>query len=237
MKRLVAVLNIVSYFLIIVGGSIVALLLYFLINDGNIFKDDLAISSNQALLLNILLMAVVGIALISMNFKYLRDNFKTFLTKYNLTIALLILPVVFVLNFIFTVLSTVMGYSDASSLNQDMLEEMFSSSSKIAFFFMVVVLAPFIEEMIFRASIYELFKPKKVVSKVFVLFFMAFAFTLIHDITIITNFSMESIFVFFSYFVSAFILSLAFIMSQNIFVPMLGHLLINIMAFISLLLL
>lgn len=237
--RLRGFISLVFYFLNnFVVASLVAGVIYFVMVDENpnLTQDEFisAVNSNGAYLMFGVLMLTL-IQLIIVNF----GNFKIKLSRDFKNVFTYIYPFIFII--VYFVLVTVMSliiYAINPALqeseNNQALIEMFNGGNKAIFVICVVILAPIVEELVFRYSLVELFNVRLKFLKWVPYVVSAFVFALIHEYTIFTNFSIDAVLLFTTYFVPALLLSIGYMVTKrNIVSMIILHMLINIIATLS----
>lgn len=141
--------------------------------------DYTALALSNALIF-VLLLVIVGLLL----FKDLRNDTFIFFKDKNFDgpkrLLNLILPLILVSygsGFVSNILAALFKIKNTSD-NQLLIELMFSSNAKFIMLINVVILAPIIEELVFRKGIFNIFKNKKTAMIV-----SSLTFTMIHLIT------------------------------------------------------
>lgn len=117
--------------------------------------------------LNFVIMAVVFIGFIFIFKNILKDDFKTFKGDPKKYLGLFGLGFVgmYISNFLVSFIITLFFGDDVVSSNQDLLNGIFNhnDTTKIILIIFTVIFAPFIEELLFRKSIFNFFKKKSFV--------------------------------------------------------------------------
>ena len=154
--------------------------------------------------------------------KDLKEDFIDFRLekKRNLSIILIGVVSILVLTILINVVYTLLGIEDTSD-NQEIIESSLIGSSGIFMAISVVILAPFVEEMLFRKCLCDTFKYKFNVPDIVTIILSALVFSLMH-ITDLSNL----IFIF-QYVPLALIIVLSYYFSKNIYVPIAIHFINN----------
>jgi len=113
-----------------------------------------------------------------------------------------------------------------TSLNQELIEQAIASPMAWAVFIAVVIIAPVLEEMIFRKCLFGMFQDSFKVNRALTIFFSTLLFSFIH---VLDFGSLHLIFLYVPY---ALVLSLAYSYSDdNYYVPLTMHLINNLLGF------
>ncbi|MFA6627679.1 MAG: type II CAAX endopeptidase family protein [Bacilli bacterium] len=187
------------------------------------FTIDSLIADGASKILLITFMAVIF-------FKELLENLRRFRKEWvmNLTYIVGGMISMFILLAVLNVIYTFFGI-EGDSANQQILIEATNSKAKPFMFFMIVIAAPFIEEMIFRKFIFGFCEKTMKLSKWWAFAISTIAFAAVHVMTDVDSF----IFIF-QYLVLSGVISLSYVLSKkNIFVPMGIHFINNLISFIE----
>lgn len=121
---------------------------------------------------------------------------------------------------------------EGDSQNQDILIQATNSSIRPFMFFMIVIFAPFVEEIIFRKLLFGFCEKTLKLSKWWAFAISTFVFAAIHVIA-----DVDSYIFIFQYLVLSGIISLSYVLSRkNIIVPMGIHFLNNLLSYIEIIL-
>ncbi len=217
-------------------ASLIIILLYKTKNStlpidlNSINIDYIVISTFVALLTTLVVLFIV-------NFKELYANFKTNISNlhtYKSTVEML--GLYFITLMIVRLLIRLLNIDIVESNNQLAVVSMFDSNYIILVVITIVVLAPIVEEIVFRYSLLntlDVFSLHKV-FKALPYIVSALIFSLIHDTTIITDFSLVSFGVFIRYFAPSLVLAIAYMYTnRNIVTVILIHVVINFISVIA----
>lgn len=112
--------------------------------------------------------------------------------------------------------------------NQSSLNDMFVEGNAFIYVLVAVVLAPVVEELVFRYSLVNLIDIQKKYLKWVPYFVSAILFASIHETAIFTSFSIDNLFNFLTYFIPALVLSFGYMATKrNIVSLIIVHLVIN----------
>ncbi|MEG0364697.1 MAG: type II CAAX endopeptidase family protein [Erysipelotrichales bacterium] len=221
MSRIKGLLNIVLYF-------VVQFLVVIVISKASIKLDGIMIQ----ILASGLTLLVIGL----LNRKYITIKIvdglkeKGNIIKYSLYgfIIMLFVPLVLM------IFQTLLGVESQTAENQNLVLNLIKNSSKINVILAIVIIAPILEEFVFRVSILGFLTKDNKSNNYLWYILSALAFALIHDFTIITNFSIESTFTFLGYFCPALVLAFIYRYSNhNYLVVVLIHMLNNLLPVLS----
>lgn len=182
-----------------------------------------------------IILFIVLITLICINFKELKAqlvlNFKNYWTY----IYPLILFVVYFAALIgLTELTQKFTPGLEEADNQAALIEMFKNVNKIAYMTVTIILAPIVEELVFRYSLVNLFNIEKKFLKWIPYLLSAIVFTLIHESAILFEYNIVNLMQFCTYFVPALVLSFGYMATKRNIVSMIFlHMTINTLATIG----
>lgn len=141
---------------------------------------------------------------------------------------------IYLLSYLLAILVVTFNITIVQSSNDTALLELFKNTPKIMIFIGTVVLAPTLEEIVFRFGLFTLLTKNKRTNHYWPYILSALVFTFIHDTSIITHFSPTTIVTFLGYFNLSLVISFMYRKSDhNIMVVILLH---SINNFISLLL-
>ena len=207
MSRKKAILNILIYFLL------PEIVMYFLVYCFQIDRR----SNLDFFSLTIFLRVLTLILLLAINYGFIKNKLIQCFEKYDDTIkyAVFGLFISMGLMMVYGVILTALGVEPIKSKNQENIDEMLKNASLFSKMFLIVILAPIIEEIVFRASVLGVMIKDNISNNVFPYLLCALIFVLIHDYTIVTNFSTSSVIIFFSYFIPALGLVITYRISNN----------------------
>ena len=247
-------LNIIGWYLVLyVFGVILALAFVCLIvsKNNNIsfaetFKIGLGTNSTPLYYeitgySNLISYLTMFIVLIYVGRSYLKLDIKKFYEnkdKNNIIIniilivisALLFALISYLANLAGTVILKKLNYFGTSS-NENTIKNLIVYSNKILMGIEIVILAPVVEELVYRKSIFEL---SKNMNKIIRIILCAILFTLPHMIST-QNVTVAVWFVLFSiYFISGLLLALIYqLFNENIYASLLAHSVNNLVAYIG----
>lgn len=155
-ENLMAIALILYYVLIMEGGSSLLSLLF-----KAMFKHETLVKYNTTfnIILNVAVYLLLGAVIIPFSIKYIKQNYEIS-SKNTQNPARLIsfgLIVMYAVSIFSSLISGI--FSDASSANQDGINEMTSSTwGFISLFLIIGIIGPVIEELIFRRALFQIFK-------------------------------------------------------------------------------
>lgn len=161
--------------------------------------------------------------------------------KKNLIIAVCSFVVMFVLNELVSYLFEVLNLPTSSS-NQDFIVNALGNDTCIYVLISVVILAPFVEEVIFRKLLFGAIKYNTKLGNAITIILSTIIFSLIHltsEITLVLNdiSNFKYLVAFFLYAPLAFVLSFSYsYSSDNVFTAIIVHMLNNLMSVILIML-
>lgn len=215
--RIRAILSILSFFLMpVVISSVITML-------------NLEVLDNY-LVMSLLLYSLIIIFIILLNYQFLKEKFNNNMLKKNKPILNGVKGYFLVLLFNI-ILGFILSYTNieiAIPENQLGVEEIVKTYPLLLTFFVIGFMGPLCEELVFRFSFFLLFiKDQK--SKSFLPYLLvAFIFAIIHDQTIITDFSIESIVMFLTYFAPSLAISIIYRRTNhNLVAVFITHMLVN----------
>lgn len=156
--------------------------------------------------------------------KSIINNFEDFKKdwKYNILLIVLGFALLTIISAQLNLFYISLGIT-GSPENQDLLEYSMGASSGILMILSVAILAPLVEELLFRKLLYGVVEEKFKLSKIFAVLVSAVIFAALHAVDIF----------FFQYFVMAIFLCGSYVLSKNnIVVPIGIHFLNNLLAVI-----
>ncbi len=148
-------------------------------------------------------------------------------------------PFIFLVAYFFIVatlgiISQMLNPELAEPENQQALENMLENGNTFVFLFNVVILAPIVEELVFRYSLVNLFDIDKKYFRWVPYVISAVVFALIHETGIITNPSLDNLLLFLQYLAPGLALAFGYMITKrNIVSMILLHFLINVIASIA----
>lgn len=219
-EKEIAIKNILLYIGTMFGGQFILSLLFL-----NLYGDSLKTQANLFLFSYL----ITFLALFIYNYNFLKEEFKKFIKKFK-TNFLYIIIAFFSLLFILYILGLIFdffGY-ESNPENQKEIENMYKYY-KIHVIIASVFLAPLVEEIVYRKSVFGLINHK------IKIFLSGFIFGLIHiisDPNLYTNFSYE-IWNLIPYIVPGIVLAYTYYKSDNLLNTILIHMIYNVLAIIS----
>ncbi len=217
MLRKKAILSILSFFII---PSIVA----------EVMEMTNLIETDNYLVISLLIYSLIIIFIILLNYQYLREKLSQNLLKINRPFVNGIKGY-FLVIFFNIILGLIISYTKIEVItpeNQLGVEQIVKGYPLLLTFFVIGLIGPLCEELVFRFSLFALFiKDKK--SKSFLPYLLAaIVFAIVHDQSIITNFSNESIMMFLTYFAPSLALSIVYRKTNHNLVSVFTtHMLVN----------
>ncbi|MFV0424789.1 MAG: lysostaphin resistance A-like protein [Bacilli bacterium] len=170
-----------------------------------------------------------------LNFKDLKKQFvlnlKNYLTYiYPLILFVAYFVVIYALSFIVNAINPDLAEPE----NNQALIDMFNDGNKLIFILNVVILAPLVEELIFRYSLVNLLDIEKTKLKWLPYFISAVVFAAIHEVGFITDFTVDNILLYLTYLAPALVLAFGYMFTKrNIVSMIILHMIINIFATIG----
>ncbi len=172
--------------------------------------------------------------LFTINYRELWNNIKVNIRNVNTYLyTLIMLGVYFITMMIVGIILMLLDANIVDSENQQAIVGMFDDSNKLIIFATLVILAPIVEEIVFRYSLINVIEVLKLgkIAKVLPYMLSALIFALIHDTTIFTDFNLTSFGIFIRYFAPSLVLAIAYMISKrNIVTVILIHLIINLIS-------
>lgn len=202
MKRLKGIMNIGIYFF---GQIIFAFMIAKMFNFSKTYQEGFDFYC--------IVFVVLAIVLVICNFQFLKQQFKDNFFKFDTykygIIGFILLLTIAIINFnIFTNLDP--NISKVSN-NEAEITKLIANTSKIQVLLVVGLLAPFIEEIIFRASLMGVLIGDKIKDSYMPYIGCALVFTLFHDASILSNpFNIQAIYYFTMYFIPSIVLCLMY---------------------------
>lgn len=202
MSRKKSIINILLYF---VGISIFTVIINMFLN----LKVEYYLSFDYMKL------SMIGLAivLVVINFNYIKNQFKENFFKPETYIYGVIGFISVVI--LFMIMSNIFLNIDPKLVqtpgNESEVNSIIAGVSKIQVFLVIAVLIPFVEEIIFRASIMALLIGDTISKSYLPYILCAIIFALLHDTSILANpFSLQNIYYFFIYFIPSIVLCIVF---------------------------
>lgn len=147
-----------------------------------------------------------------------------------------IIPIIVVLSYILSLIImgkitdayyASIGGGEVITANEEAIQDSLEQGGRGLMIIYIVLLAPILEELVFRYGIIEFFDSFKM-PKFLPYLFTAILFALIHETGIVTEFSIPNLFSFLAYLVPSLILSYMYMFSnKNIMALILAHILLN----------
>ena len=228
MKRYMGVINIVVYFVMQLGLGIFLMAFYMAAKSD--FSDD-AINNFVGHINFIGILSIVTLVVILLiNFKVIAKKIAFGVENLGETFSYgfggygILLIVIIILSMI----GQAFGVGGVDPENEVAVQNIIDNSPFLMSLLFIGILVPILEEIVFRTSFLAIFNRDEPSKKWYPYILCALIFTFIHDISVITNFSVESLFNFFSYFLPALILALVYRFSNhNLLAVILLHVLNN----------
>ncbi|NLD26178.1 MAG: CPBP family intramembrane metalloprotease [Acholeplasmataceae bacterium] len=186
------------------------------LNNMSLMTDTMWAVQNVSQFAGELILAVLIVAFF---WKAIAEDFKLFIKdwKSNLLTVLFSLVIIVLSSLAMQELYNLFGIS-GSSENQEMIESALESNTSILMLLTVLLLAPFIEEILFRKLLFGVVEEKIHLKPIFAIIISALFFSALHALDIF----------YFQYLPLALVLCVSYYLSKNnIFVPMLIHLINN----------
>ncbi|MFV0441337.1 MAG: type II CAAX prenyl endopeptidase Rce1 family protein [Lachnospirales bacterium] len=142
----------------------------------------------------------------------------------------LIGPAIYIFSIIVLAIVSILIGADAStaSENQETLNAIAANSNKVAYFFMVVILGPILEELVFRYALINIFDVRKKWLKWIPYVMSIFLFAGIHEIGFFVAPSAESFFSLLSYLTISTTIVLTYVISgRRLVSAIIIHIIIN----------
>lgn len=225
MNRSKAFLNIGVYF--IFQFIVASVLAFILVNNGldvNFYTFELFS----------LIMLSIFIILIILNYQYINEQIKKHLTSKITYLSVIVGYILILGSNIIVVLLRILFLGPDSldiSSNEEAVRAMLENQAMVTQILIVGIVAPFVEEIIFRSSVMGVISKNKVSKSIIPYFVMAFIFAFIHEPGIIFSFSGMIFFDFLSYFSLALIISLLYKYTEhNLLAVFLLHFVNNTMS-------
>lgn len=191
--------------------------------------------TNKAGIISVVPGLIALLIIIKINFKELKvrvaanlKDFKTYLIPIGVFISYFL--AVIVLDKISTLYFNSVGGGEVVTVNEEVLQESLAADGRILMLFYIILLAPILEELVFRYGIIEFFESFKIPKALKFLPYLiaAFLFTIIHETAVLTSFTIPNLLSFVTYFIPALILSYTYMFSnKNITALILAHILLN----------
>lgn len=220
MKRSKGLLNVFMYF---IGISFIALIIARLFN----FSDAYILSLDYFGIY----MSILAVILIALNFdfvkKQFKDNFfKVETYKYGFIGFIVLVTAVFINATIFMNLDPSMNLT---SSNEAEVNGLIENASKLQIFVVIGLIVPFVEELIFRASIMGILIGDTIKKSYFPYIICAIIFAFLHDTTLLSDpFKLQNLFYFMMYFIPSLVLCLFYKKTEhNLLAVYLIHILNN----------
>ncbi len=213
---------------------ILAIIIYLVTPASDLTNEEFTVKYGA--LLTMIPLIVILIVLAIVNFKELKTIVANQLVKgktylHSLYIFLSYFIAVYVLG-MFAIFLPNLEETD----NQEAINTMLNGDGRIMMVISVALLAPIVEELVFRYSLINFLESFKFLSKLKVLPYIisALIFTVIHETNIFFNFSLENAFNFLLYLVPALVLSIGYMRTnKNIVAVIITHILINILSLLA----
>lgn len=236
-------LNIIVYLLLyLLGGTVLTYLIAYIVSAASNLDltsiieqmsenhyDDINLFTKanfSAALANFIVYLLMFISLVGINFKELKEHFfkikttwKSFII-YALFGFIILYGVSFIIDYLYDL------YNIGISENQNTIENYINYGNATLTFLAVVLLAPLVEEIIYRYSIFSLIQNKVLAYIISTLFF-----ALPHMLST-SGPALEWMLLAIPYLFSGLMLDLIFDSSKNIYASTMAHLLNNLVAFI-----
>ncbi len=140
---------------------------------------------------------------------------------------------IYLLTIILSIIITTFNIPIKEASNQATLEALFVNTPKAFIFLGTIILAPLLEEIVFRFSLINIFTNNQPSKSYLPYIISALIFTCIHDTSIFTNFSASSVVNFLTYFNLSLVLVLIYKKSHhNLLLVILIHAFNNFLALI-----
>lgn len=202
------------------------------VKDGQTAEDVLA--SNFGII-SIVPAAVGLLGIVLLNFKELKEkvieNLKSvktyiwpFVVFFSYFVSVVIIGKLSMLYF------DSIGGGEAITENEEAIQQGLTGDGRTLMVFYVLILAPILEELVFRYGIIEFLESFKFLRRLkFVPYLItAFLFAIIHETSIFSSFTIPNLISFILYFVPALILTFAYkFTNKNIMVVIFAHILMN----------
>lgn len=214
---------IINLFIYFVTVTFLGDLLYFYFADSGIERGTLSIIINLSLYAIILLSCIICL---KDDIVHDFSGYKKIETKY----AYLFVGYGMILagNYLCTILFTLLGITDPTSANQGGIEELVKGGYYLIFI-PTILIAPFVEELVFRKTLFEILKKLKI-NKYVILAVSSIIFGMIHIIFNLDNGWLELL-LGLPYVTTGLALGYVYIQNnENIFVPISVHFLNNLIA-------
>ncbi|MDR1782529.1 MAG: CPBP family intramembrane metalloprotease [Bacilli bacterium] len=233
MSRIKALINIIIYLVVQLFSG---LLIY------NLFGSS---TSKSSLIDSLTSLYFVGftavltlILIIITNFNYLKSKILYSIDHYKEAIKYGVLG--FLAYWAFSIVFNIIRVfiegmnSNGTSQNQEVINEMANHAPVIIVFSLIVLIIPFLEELIFRMSLMGVFVKDKKSNRLYFYIIAALLFGLAHDFSFITNFSISNLFIFLQYFIVSLVIIYVYYKSNhNILATYVLHFCNNLIAFIA----
>ncbi|MFV0499052.1 MAG: lysostaphin resistance A-like protein [Bacilli bacterium] len=191
----------------------------------NIVFSDMMVIMFITTLITLILLVIININELK---QQLLLNIKN---KYTYFYPILLIIVYFVIMAIFTFIVEIINPNLSEPENNQSIINMFNSGNTFVFIINVVFIAPIVEELIFRYSIVNIFHINNKIFSWVPYMISAIIFAFIHEVGFITNFTLDNLLQFLTYFIPALILSFGYMFTKRNIVSMfLLHIFINSMA-------
>ncbi len=235
--------------MIIVKKGLATILLYFglsrvlsilfagLLNSVLSSNSSNKLSEPHFLIIMFLTNVITCFCLYAINFKEIRVNFINNIKKTSTYKTVFIGFILFlVLSIILGLIVQIFGISIVESENQKQIVDLANKGNPLLFFLSVVVVAPILEEIVFRYSLVGLIEQFITYKRLkFIPYLLAaIIFGMLHDTTVFTNFSVESLILFLRYLLpSLVIVSVYYISDKNLISVILVHAVFNLVSLFS----
>lgn len=231
-SRIKGLIGIAVYFLcqyVLASGIAIIYIVFNKFEDEDAYLD--AMMGVSIYIMGIVLIVVL-ISLICINFKELKAqfvlNFKNYWT-YIYTMFLFVVYFAAVIGLSLLTLKLTPNLEEAA--NQAALVDMFNSTNKFVYMSVTIILAPIVEELVFRYSVVNLLDVEKKYLKWVPYLLSALIFALIHESEILFEYNIVNLMQFLTYFVPAAVLSFGYMATKRNIVSMIFlHMSINAFA-------
>ncbi|MDR3214945.1 MAG: CPBP family intramembrane metalloprotease [Bacilli bacterium] len=222
MSRIKAIINIIIYIL-------VQLFVLVWISFHNNNQNEIISLNTMALY-----MVPILVLIFIINFNYLKDKISYALKHYKIGLIYGFVGFMgyLVISFIFNIIIlSINGQEIDVSKNEEVLRYMIGNSSMISSFLLLVLIAPLVEELIFRVSLLGLLNKDQKNKRWYLYILAAFIFALVHEYDFIINFNLLNCLLFLQYFIPSLLIILVYYLSNhNLLATYFLHILNNALA-------
>ncbi|MDH6603224.1 membrane protease YdiL (CAAX protease family) [Bacilli bacterium PM5-9] len=228
MKRSRAIINILAYFVLsqVFGFGLIA---YEKLTNPSLSYDEVVSKIDPAGYSGIVTI-LLFLTILGLNYDYIKSKISYGIEKLRETLSFGFggYGTLLLCNIALALVLGLLNLNNPSAENEEVVQELIKGSPIFFSIIIIGLVTPCLEELIFRVSYMALFTEDKYTKKWYPYILCALLFALIHDYTIFTNFGVESIFTFLSYFLPSLVIAIVYRKSNhNLLAVILIHMLNN----------